>query len=116
MISILFDEAFGDLLQSSGIDDDPDKDACLSLCRQLTELGFAMGEVNSARALSEDMFASLDVLVLAPATRPFLLSGINSIKNFVTREKALLIANNDVGYRSVLRLIGHLFSRYIISF
>jgi hypothetical protein len=35
VISILFDEAYGELLRVSDIEDDPEKDTCMSLCGQL---------------------------------------------------------------------------------
>jgi hypothetical protein len=93
--SILFDESHGELLRVSEIEDDPEKDTCLSLRGQLKELGFTLADLINEGALTEDALSAHDVLVVAAPTKPFSLIEINAIKDFVAQGKALLIANNS---------------------
>ena len=88
MISILFDESHGELLRVSDIEDDPEKDTCMSLRGQLKELGFTLADLIDEGTLTEDALSAHDVLVVAAPTKPFSLIEINAIKDFVGQGKA----------------------------
>ena len=96
MISILFDESHGQLLRGSDIEDDPEKDTCMSLRGQLNELGFTLVELIDEGALSEDALSAHDVPVVAAPTKLCSLIEINAIKDFVAQGRASCRRHNTI--------------------
>ena len=83
MISILFDESHGQLWRGSDIEDDSEKDTCMSLRGQLKELGITLADLIDEGALTEDALSAHDVPVVAAPTKPCSLIEINALKDFV---------------------------------